>query len=76
MQFRFIGQYTNGHTSITTLGVCFEGHAPSEVPAEHVDKFARHPEFEAVDAVDKTVRETLSIVTEPKRRGRPRKVSE
>ena len=48
MLFRFTGEYTNGHTSISAWGIVFEGHEPTEVPADLAEKFARHPEFEAV----------------------------
>jgi hypothetical protein len=62
MHFRFIGQYTNGRTSICMNGVTFEGHEPAEVPAELTARFTVNIEFEAVDE------------DAPKpRRGRPRK---
>lgn len=53
MLFKFIGQYTNGHTSIDACGVLFEGNDPSEVtdPAA-IARLSRNPEFDAVDPLD------------------------
>jgi hypothetical protein len=52
MRFRFIGQYTNGHTSNTAHGVTFEGHEPAEVTdAEAVRRLSGNPEFEAVAGI-------------------------
>ena len=62
MRYRFIGQYTHGRTSIVMNGVHFEGHEPSEVPEEVEFRFAGNVEFEASEEV-----------SEPKKRGRPRK---
>lgn len=72
MLFRFTGQYTNGHSAINAWGVVFDGCEPSDVPADLVEKFARHPEFEAV-VLDP---EEPSPVAPTKRRGRPRKAAE
>jgi hypothetical protein len=53
MQFRFIGQYTNGHTSITMYGTTFEGNEPADVSdSEAVRRLSGSPEFEAIDALD------------------------
>ena len=52
MLFKFIGQYTNGHTSISVGGVTFEGHEPTPVPEELEARFSGHVEFEAVDPLD------------------------
>lgn len=49
MRFRFIGDYTNGHTTINSWGLVFHGREPLEVPAELVARFARHIEFERID---------------------------
>lgn len=68
MRYRFIGQYTNGRTSICMNGVTFEGREPREVPAEAVARLSRNIEFEevpeAIEPVD---------ASKPKR-GRPKKV--
>lgn len=64
MLFRFIGQYTNGRTSITMNGVTFDGHEPVNVPEALAFRFAGNIEFEAV--------EQDAPVDKPKR-GRPRK---
>lgn len=52
MRFRFIGKYTNGHTSIRMNGVLFEGHAPAEVPEEAVARLSNNIEFEPVHPLD------------------------
>ena len=49
MRFKFIGDYTNNHTSISIGGVTFEEREPSEVPDNLVERFSRHPEFEVVE---------------------------
>jgi hypothetical protein len=49
MRFKFIGRYTNDHTSVSANGVTFEGHDPTEVPDVLVEKFQRHPEYEQVE---------------------------
>lgn len=47
MRFRFIGQYTNGHTTINANGVDFVGHEPAEVTDKAaIASLKRHPEFE------------------------------
>lgn len=66
MQFRFIGQYTNGRTSICMNGIVFEGHDPSEVPADMAFRFAGSVEFEEVSG------DEPEPADKPKR-GRPRK---
>lgn len=49
--YRFIGQYTNGHTTVDIDGVLFEGHEPREVenPSR---RFLNHPEVEKVHPLD------------------------
>lgn len=83
MRFRFIGRYTNGHTSINACGVIFEGHEPAEVPAEALERLSHNIEFEAV--VTKAEPVAMSVVDDPasfapvvpvKKRGRPRKAAE
>ena len=49
MRFKFIGDYTNGHSSINAWGLVFEGREPLDVPAELVERFARHVEFERIE---------------------------
>lgn len=62
MLFRFIGQYTNGHTTVDAGGVLFTGDEPSEVTDPVIiGRLTGHAEFEAVDD-DK-----------PRKRGRPKK---
>lgn len=49
MKFKFIGQYTNGHTSITYGDVTFEGHDPSDVTDEDwIRRLSGSQEFEQV----------------------------
>lgn len=48
MKYKFIGDYTNGHTKIDAWGITFYARNGSDVPAELADKFERHPEFEQV----------------------------
>lgn len=50
MKFKFTGDYTNGHTKISAWGIMFYARNGSDVPAELVGKFDRHPEFERVKA--------------------------
>jgi hypothetical protein len=53
MLFKFIGQYTNGHTSIDAGGVEFVGDEPSDVTdADLIRRLSNNPEFEAVDPLD------------------------
>lgn len=67
MKFRFIGQYTNKHTSINAGGVIFEGHEPAEVECpELVRRLTANIEFEAVD-------EAGEASAPPRKRGRPKK---
>ena len=49
---RFIGQYTNGHTTISYLGCTFEGHDAREVSAEVAAFLAGNPEFETIHPLD------------------------
>ena len=70
MKFRFIGEYTNGHTSINSSGVTFVGREPSEVTdPEAIRRLTGNIEFEEVGEVLVSTDEPA-----PKRRGRPRKV--
>lgn len=72
MRFRFVGQYTNGHTAIDAGGVTFEGHEPSEVTdPDLIRRLTNHQEFEAV-AAEAAIE--AAPVTTPKKRGRPKKV--
>lgn len=49
MMFRFIGEYTNKHTSINAGGVMFQGREPSEVECpELIRRLTANIEFEAV----------------------------
>lgn len=53
MLFKFIGQYTNGHTSIDACGVLFEGNEPAEVTdPEAIRRLSHNPEFAKVDPLD------------------------
>jgi hypothetical protein len=76
MRFKFIGEYTNGHTSINSWGLVFEGREPLEVPVDLIDKFARHIEFEAVHPLDHDgeLGGSLPDAVKPRKRGRPKKV--
>lgn len=74
MQFRFIGRYTNGHTSICMNGVDFVGHEPREVPADAVARLSNSTEFEAVHPLDHDD-DGKPGGSLPKRRGRPKKDS-
>ena len=67
MMFRFIGKYTNGHTSINAGGVVFEGNEPAEVECpELARRLMANVEFEAVGAVE--------VAPAPvRKRGRPKK---
>ena len=78
MKFRFIGEYTNGHTSINGSGVTFVGREPSEVTdPEAIRRLSGNIEFEMVgdltqEAVE-VVRDVISADPEryvQKRRGR------
>lgn len=77
MKFRFIGKYTNGHTSVSSNGVTFVGREPSEAVGDAAIRLARHPEFEAVEE-DEASRMVSEYVEEhqPKRRGRPKKAAQ
>ena len=48
MKYKFIVDYTNGHTKIDAWGITFYARNGSDVPAELADKFERDPEFERV----------------------------
>lgn len=71
MRYRFTGQYTRGRTSICMNGVTFEGHEPSEVPADIEFRFAGSVEFEAIQ--DGQPVGSLPDSVKPRKRGRPRK---
>lgn len=69
MNFRFIGKYTNGRTSIATMGHVFVGHEPTQVEgAEAIRRLTNHVEFEAVEETEDAAA--------PKRRGRKPKAAE
>ena len=74
---RFIGQYTNGHTTISYLGCTFEGHEPREVSAEVAALLANNPEFETIHPLDHDgdgePGGSLPDAVKPRKRGRPRK---
>ena len=73
MLFRFIGRYTNGHSSINACGVVFEGDAPSDVSnPDGIRRLSSHPEFEKVHPLDHDGNGAKGGSL-PKR-GRPRKV--
>lgn len=48
MRMRFIGEYTNGRSTISYSGCTFNGHEAREVPQEVADLLRGHPEFEVV----------------------------
>jgi len=82
MRFRFIGQYTNGHTSINANGVDFQGHEPAEVTdSGAIASLKRHPEFEVVPEKAAPAQEGGEVANETvvpppvKRRGRKPKAS-
>jgi hypothetical protein len=52
MMLKFIGEYTNGRTSISYLGCTFEGHAPREVTPEVMALLKGHPEFQEIHPLD------------------------
>lgn len=54
MRFKFVGDYTNGATSITINGVTFNGTEPSDVPEELAFRFKGSKEFAAVTTKKKT----------------------
>jgi len=80
MLFKFIGQYTNGRSTIVTCGTLFGGREPADVTdPDGIRRLTNHPEFEQVT---KTVTPDLeavmaeygdSIPEAPKKRGRPKK---
>ena len=63
MRMKFIGDYTNGRTTITYLGCTFEGHEAREVSAEVFAHLENHPEFEVDGEAHR-------------KRGRPKKVAD
>jgi len=76
MRFRFIGQYTNGHSEVSIYGVRFIGHEPVTVDDDDTAlNLMTHIEVqEAPEEVEPKVAPTIE---EPaKRRGRPRKGAE
>lgn len=78
MKFRFIGQYTNRHTSINAGGVIFEGHEPAEVECpELARRLLNNIEFEAVHPLDHDgdgeKGGSLPDAVKPRKRGRPKK---
>jgi hypothetical protein len=49
MLFKFIGQYTNGRSTIMTCGTLFEGREPADVTdPDGIRRLTNHPEFEWV----------------------------
>lgn len=71
MLFRFLGQYTGGRSSVDACGVAFHGREPTDVTdPDSIRRLSGHPEFELVPVAKDRVE-----VPEPKRRGRPRKVT-
>jgi len=78
MRMRFIGQDTNGHTTISYLGCTFEGHEAREVSAEVHAYLANNPEFETIHPLDHDGdgKKGGSLPDVPRKRGRPRKVEQ
>jgi hypothetical protein len=54
MKMKFVGDYTNGHTSITMGNYVFEGREPVEVDATSPmgRKLLGNPDFEAISPLD------------------------
>lgn len=76
MLFKFIGRYTNSHTSINASGVTFQGREPAEVTdPDGVRRLSGNPEFEKVHPLDHDGNGEPGGSL-PKRRGRPKKVAE
>jgi hypothetical protein len=79
VKFRFVGQYTNKHTSINAGGVVFEGHEPATVECpELARRLTNNIEFEAVRHPldhdgDGRPGGSLPDSVKPRRRGRPKK---
>ena len=78
MKFRFIGLYTNGHTSINAGGVTFKGNEPAEVECPELQRrLSANPEFEAVHPLDHdadgNLGGSLPDAVKPRKRGRPKK---
>lgn len=73
MLFKFIGQYTNGRSTITTCGTLFEGREPADVTdPDGIRRLSNHPEFEQV--TEFVAPEGVADEEQPKpRRGRPKK---
>lgn len=80
MKFRFIGQYTNGHTSIFSNGVTFVGREPSETDdPEAMRRLSNNIEFEEVREITRSVvndPNDFTPVAAPKRRGRKPKAAQ
>lgn len=81
MKFRFIGQYTNGHTSISSNGHVFVDREPTEVEdAEAIRRLSNNVEFGAVEdvveQVDTAFRAIMAEAQPPKRRGRKPKAAD
>lgn len=75
MLFKFIGQYTNGHTSISASGVTFEGRDPAVVTdPEAIRRLSNNVEFVEVDPLDHDGNGEKGGSL-PKPRGRPKKVA-
>jgi hypothetical protein len=72
MKFRFIGTYTNGHTSISACGFRFDGHEPTDVDgAEAIRRLSGSVEFEVVQKGG-----SLPDAVAPRRRGRKPKAAQ
>jgi len=80
VRFRFIGQHTNGRTSITYADAVFEGSNPATVTdPDMIRRLRTHPEFEIIHPLDHDgdgeLGGSLPHNTAPRKRGRPKKVS-
>lgn len=72
MKFRFIGEYTNKHTSINAGGVVFVGNEPSEVECpELIRRLSANIEFEAVGEVVEAVEAPVRKRRRPKKNADP-----
>jgi hypothetical protein len=81
MKFRFIGTYTNGHTSISACGFRFDGHEPTDVDgAEAIRRLSGSVEFEVVHPLDHDgdgeKGGSLPDAVAPRRRGRKPKAAQ
>jgi hypothetical protein len=52
MKLKFIGEYTNGRTTISYLGCTFEGHELRDVSPEVYALLKGHPEFQELHPLD------------------------